>query len=156
MSNIITVKIELSIRECDLHLEKIVKAAARLQGVFPLTEDKLTELSDETVTILDQFIYRFTKLQDAMGARIMPLISGLISDNFDPRPFIDHLNILEKNGAISSAEKWQELRNLRNSLAHEYPDNTGAAEVLNLLMSEWINLRDMYYFLKLYYETRLK
>lgn len=87
----------------------------------------------------------------------MPAIAGLISDNFDPRPFIDNLNILEKNGAISSAEKWQELGNLRNSLAHEYPDNTGAAaEVLNLLMAEWVNLRDMYFSLKLYYETRLK
>lgn len=46
MSNLISVKIELSIKECDLHFERIVKAAAKLKGVFPLTEDKLTEMPD--------------------------------------------------------------------------------------------------------------
>lgn len=91
-----------------------------------------------------------------MGMRFIPVIAGLIYGNFDPRPFIDNLNILEKNGAIDSAEKWQELRNLRNKLAHEYPENTEqTVEVLNLLIKEWTYLRDMYLSMKDYFKERL-
>ena len=156
MNDLIHAKIESSMKECDSHLQKITKASAGLKPVFPLTELVLKNLNDETVTLLDQFLYRFIKLQDAMGTRFIPVIAGLIIDNNDPRPFIDHLNILEKNGAIESAEKWQELRNLRNRLAHEYPENTGqTVDALNLLMVEWTNLQEMYLSIKDYFNKRL-
>ncbi|HNX25766.1 MAG TPA: hypothetical protein PKG60_17090 [Spirochaetota bacterium] len=156
MNDIIITKIESSISECDSHLQKISRAFTGLNPVFPLTELTLKNLADETVTLLDQFLYRFIKLQDAMGTRLIPVIAGLIYGNNDPRPFIDNLNILEKNRAIDSAEKWQELRNLRNRLAHEYPENTGqTVEVLNLLMEEWTYLRDMYLSMKNYFKQRL-
>lgn len=156
MNDIIITKIKTSISECDSHLQKISRAFTGLNILFPLTELTMTNLADETVTLLDQFLYRFIKLQDAMGTRFIPVIAGLIYGNNDPRPFIDNLNILEKNGAIDSAEKWQELRNLRNRLAHEYPDNIGqTVEALNLLMEEWTCLRDMYLSMKDYFEQRL-
>jgi hypothetical protein len=156
MNDVILAKVELSKKECDSHLEKMNKASVGLKPVFPLTEHALKNLADETVTLLDQFLYRFMKLQDAMGTRFIPVIAGLIIGNNDPRPFIDNLNILEKNGAIDSAEKWQELRNLRNRLAHEYPDNIGqTADALNMLMTEWTYLRDMYLSIKGYFDQRL-
>jgi len=100
--------------------------------------------------------FNFIKLQDAMGTRFIPVIAGLIIGNNDPRPFIDNLNILEKNGAIDSAEKWQELRNLRNRLAHEYPENTGqTVDALNILITEWTYLREMYLSIKGYFDQRL-
>jgi len=149
-------KVESSIKECDSHLQKIDKASILLEPFFPLTESALKNLADETVTLLDQFLYRFIKLQDAMGTRFIPVIAGLIYGNSDPRPFIDNLNILEKNGAIDSAEKWQELRNLRNRLAHEYPENAGqTVESLNMLMMEWTSLREMYLSIKGYFNQRL-
>jgi len=36
--------------------------------------------------------------------------------------FIDKLNRLEKLGAIPSAEQWNEIRQIRNRMTHEYPD----------------------------------
>jgi len=156
MSEVIMAKIESSKKECDSHLEKINKASAGLKQFFPLTETTLKNLSDETVTLLDQFLYRFIRLQDSMGTRFIPVVAGLIIGNNDPRPFIDNLNILEKNGAIDSAEKWQELRNLRNRLAHEYPENTGqTVDALNMLMIEWIYLSEMYLSIRGYFDQRL-
>ena len=69
MTDIIIAKVESSIKECDSHLLKIIKASAGLKPVFPLTESALKNLPDETVTLPDQFLYRFIKLQDAMGMR---------------------------------------------------------------------------------------
>ena len=37
---------------------------------------------------------------------------------------LDILNRLEQLGAIESAYSWQELRDIRNDIAHEYPENT--------------------------------
>jgi uncharacterized protein with HEPN domain len=39
----------------------------------------------------------------------------------DEAPFIDKLNRAEKLGLIPSALQWQELREIRNQTAHEYP-----------------------------------
>ena len=38
-------------------------------------------------------------------------------------PFIDRLNRLEKLSIIDDAEKWLNLREIRNLVSHEYPDN---------------------------------
>lgn len=156
MNDVISAKIESALKECDSHLLRIEKAYSGLNQFFPITELELKNMSDENITLLDQFLYRFIKLQDAMGTRLIPVIAGIINGNNDPRPFFDNLNILEKNGAIDSSEKWQELRNLRNKLAHEYPENTGhSTDALNLLMSRWISLKIMYLSIKEYFNSRL-
>ena len=51
----------------------------------------LEGLADETVSYLDQFIYRFTKLQDAMGTRLFPALACMITGSDEPRPFLDIL-----------------------------------------------------------------
>ncbi len=156
MNEVITAKIESSIKECDSHLQRLNSASAGLKQFFPLTEYSLKNLSEQTVTLLDQFLYRFIKLQDAMGTRLIPVIAGVIYGNSDPRPFFDNLNILEKNGAIDSAEKWQELRNIRNRGAHEYPENPDQTVLaLNMLMTEWESLKKMYLNIKEYNEQTL-
>jgi hypothetical protein len=150
------IKIQTAIKECDVHLKRLHFVTARLDGLFPVNAGTLSSFPDETVTNLDQFIYRFMKLQDAIGMKLFPFVAGLVSGDDSPRPFIDTLNILEKNGVIPSAEKWQELRNIRNTVAHEYPGSESqTAEALTMLFSEWVNLEQMYLSVKRYYFERL-
>jgi hypothetical protein len=80
-------------------------------------------LDDENVSFVDQFIYRFFKLQDLMGNRLFKLILDLVAEPIEGKSFIDILNRLEKLGLIDSVEAWLELRELRNELAHEYPSS---------------------------------
>lgn len=156
MNEIIKIKIQSAFKECDAHIEKLSRAYLKLERLFPLSAQSFSEFSEENITFLDQFLYRFIKLQDAMGIRLFPVITGLIAGDNDPRPFIDILNILEKNQVIISAEKWQELRNIRNMLAHEYPENIDqTVRSLNALMEEWEQLLKMYLSVKIYYNDRL-
>lgn len=91
-----------------------------------------------------------------MGTKLFPVIAGLVSGSDDPRPFFDTLNILEKNMIIQSAEKWQELRIIRNTIAHEYPDTADqTAAALNILVSDWVLLEQMFLSLKNYYQSKL-
>ncbi|GAA3535883.1 hypothetical protein [Zobellella aerophila] len=56
-----------------------------------------------------------------MGAKLLPGILELTKEQGALATFIDKLNRLEKIGALSSAEQWLELREMRNQFAHDYP-----------------------------------
>ena len=64
---------------------------------------------------------RFGKLQDIIGSKIFPIILNLLEE--EAVAFIDKLNKLEKLGYIDDANWWIELREIRNKIAHDYPDD---------------------------------
>jgi len=53
-------------------------------------------VTDAQVQRVDQFILRFTKLQDAMGCRLFPAILQYLQEPYEERPMLDKLNRLEK------------------------------------------------------------
>mgnify|MGYP000111295908 CR=1 FL=1 len=76
-----------------------------------------------TLRLLDQMAYRFTKLQDTIGQQALPGILELAEEPLPPEtPFAQKLQQLERLDVIPSAEAWRELRETRNAIAHEYPD----------------------------------
>ena len=66
---------------------------------------------------------RFAKLQDTMGQKIFPLILTSVGEEVANKTFIDILNMFEKFGFIDNANFWISLRQTRNAIANEYPDN---------------------------------
>jgi len=93
-------------------------------------------LNDDQVQSLDQFILRFSKLQDAMGGRLFPAILQYLQEQYEERPMLDKLNRLEKLGFIQRTEAWQVIRMARNKFAHEYPDDFAKnAALINLASS---------------------
>ena len=66
---------------------------------------------------------RFTKLQDAMGARLLPAVLDHLQEPFEDRPMLDKLHRLEKLGYLPSVELWHSLRAIRNRFAHDYPQD---------------------------------
>lgn len=110
-------------RECERHIYHLFHAMSFIRTFWPLTGNTYASLSDEQVQGMDQFILRFTKLQDAMGSRLFPAILQYLKEPYEDRPMLDKLNRLEKIGFIKSVEQWQTIRNIRNTLAHDYPDD---------------------------------
>jgi hypothetical protein len=157
VSEMVQHRIETAIKECEAHLARLEGAAARLTDSFPLTETSLKDMPDEMVTVLDQFIYRFTKLQDAIGTRLFPAMAVAVIGDDEPRPFLDTLSRLEKVGALTSVETWQSLRVLRNNLAHEYPDSVAqCVDTLNLLNTDWRQLQKIFTTANDYYTDSLR
>lgn len=131
--------------ECEKHILRIQTALKRLSNLFPLTEESLKSLCDEDMAVLDQFLYRFTKLQDCLGLRLIPALYLLLESETAVRPFIDILNRLEKLGVLTSAEDWQYFRSLRNNLAHEYPERTAdIIYAINSLYESWQRFSVLY------------
>ncbi|MET4161004.1 hypothetical protein ABIE61_000826 [Marinobacterium sp. MBR-111] len=117
---------------CNTHAERLNWAMAELKPHFPLTPAKLAQLTPLELAIFDQFIVRFSKLQDAMGAKLLPAVLDLTQEQGELSAFIDKLNRLEKIGAIESANEWLQLREMRNQFAHDYPEDSDIqASLLN-------------------------
>ena len=110
------------IAECVLHAEVLEEALVDVKKWMPISVK--AHLDKELLRILDQIAYRFTKLQDSMGEKVLPLILELAQEPVSSSAtFAEKLNRLERIGAIPSAEEWKQLRVARNAVAHEYPDD---------------------------------
>jgi len=114
------VNLESVLSECEKHTKRINIASATLQKIMPLDNEKYQGLDDITIAIIDQFLFRFSKLQDAIGKRLFNNILLFLGEDIKPLSAIDRLNRLEQLNLLKSKNIWQDLREMRNNLAHEY------------------------------------
>ena len=117
-------------QQCERHLHHLKHALGSL--TLPITASNLSTMSDETVQDWDQFVLRYTKLQDAIGSRLFTAVLTLLQEPYEDKPMIDKLNRLEKLGYLDSVDQWNQLRIIRNHFAHDYPsDDALKAAYLN-------------------------
>jgi len=122
-NNVSILRLQDAWRECERNIYHLCRALTSLDPILPMTGARFEHLTDEQVQSVDQFILRFTKLQDAMGSRLFPAILQYLQEQYEERPMLDKLNRLEKLRYLQSAEAWQNIRNTRNKFAHDYPDD---------------------------------
>jgi len=151
---IINEKIDRIIYECDRHLLRIDEAMEDLVEFMPLDAERYISLTKDEVQALDQFLFRFSKLQDAVGQKLFKQILILHEDDnllVENMPFLDILNRLERVGVLE-VESWRRLRDSRNELAHNYDDEPQEmAEAINKIYKEKDKLVEIYFRLKDFY-----
>ena len=122
---------------CDLHHQRMIFAYQSIEKYFPLTEINLSQLSPIELALFDQLIYRFSKLQDSMGSRLFKQLLEALEEDISGLPFIDILYKMEKLNLLENAKDWIVLRQIRNTVSHEYPFYKEIQiEELNLLPEE--------------------
>ena len=105
--------------ECDLHFLALQEAMARCPS--HLSVEHLTTRNPELIAALDQFAYRFTKLQDVMSVQLFRRFAlDVLHEPVESMPVIDILNLLERYRYLPSVMRWQEIREIRNQISHEY------------------------------------
>jgi len=78
-------------------------------------------LKAEQRAILDAYLKRFASIQDFLGVKIFSLlldIAGIHTTRMS-----EVLSNIEKENIIDSLESWIALREVRNELEHDYPEN---------------------------------
>jgi hypothetical protein len=141
-NDIASLRLQDAWRECERHVYHLFHAMSSIRTYWPLSGATYAQLSDEQIQDVDQFILRFTKLQDTIGTRLFPAILHYLSEPVEDLPMLDKLNRLEKLGFIDSVEKWQTVRTIRNKFAHDYPDDPDKnAAQLNLAFA---SVSDLY------------
>lgn len=138
---------------CDKHILRISEALEGLDVELPMSSACYANLSSEQVRCIDQFIFRFSKLQDAMGAKIFRYILEYLDEDITALPMRDILNRLERYLIIPSADEWTYIRELRNEISHDYSLlESDMVTILNELFSKvevllaiYNKLKNVYY-----------
>lgn len=113
--------LEHALSLCQTHADALQDALNDLDaGAVDLS--KLSALEKDQRRILDQFAYRYTRLQDDMGMKLFPAVLRALGENVPAMSMIDRLNRLEQLGWIESAQAWGEHRRVRNEFTHDYPE----------------------------------
>jgi len=127
-------RVENELNKSFIHLDRLNRAFLELNKKYNLPisiKDYENIISNPLdLALADQIIYRFSKLQDTMGAKLFKNFLLMQGENVN-KPFLDILNRLEEIGLIE-VERWFEIRDLRNEIAHEY-DNSDfeAVDIIN-------------------------
>jgi len=151
------IKVEKILTECDKHLLRIKSSHLHMSSFMPLTKQGYLEHTEQNVTDVDQFLYRFGKLQDAVGEKLFPaILLFLHEEKIRSKSFIDILNRLEKLEIIDSKEAWFELRKIRNDLSHNYDDNPEEmASAINYIYEKKEILASIYLKVRYFYEEKV-
>ena len=132
------------IYECNQHKKRLKSAKEKLKSIMPLSVEQYEKLDDIFISIIDQLIFRFSKLQDTMGEKIFPAILELNGEEVKKMSFIDRLNRLEELELLYKDE-WMSLRKERNEIAHEYSFNQEeVVDSINLIYNRVNKLVSIY------------
>lgn len=130
---------------CDRHIQRIHEALDALHAEIPMSVDFYAGLDQDQIRCMDQFIFRFSKLQDAMGAKLFRYVLTYLDEDVSSLPMRDVLNLLERFRIIDKADEWGYIRELRNEIAHDYPLlENDIVSVLNELISKVPLLESIY------------
>jgi hypothetical protein len=111
-----------SLALCQGHADALQDALQDIHALV-MNVDDYTALSKQDRRLLDQFAYRYTRLQDDIGVKLMPAVLKVLGEDVALMSAIDRFARLEQLGWLASADEWQTLRQIRNQFTHDYPDN---------------------------------
>jgi hypothetical protein len=115
--------IKKTVTACNRHKKYLLFSREHVRTFFPLDHTRFENLTDTHISYIDQMIFRFSKLQDATGNRLFPAFLKYLGEDTEAMAFRDILFRLEKLEIIPSAAEWLELREIRNLVTHEYPED---------------------------------
>ncbi|MEA1914591.1 MAG: hypothetical protein U9N30_04660 [Campylobacterota bacterium] len=143
--NLLDIKLLKYLNECDKHLQRINEAYEDMQTFLPINAKSYQNLNKNQVQDIDQYLFRFSKLQDILGEKIFKLILDKYSPSNNSLSFIDILNTLEKLDFLTNAQEWQRLRKIRDDIAHQYDDEPEeSAQAINNIASQKEILETIY------------
>ena len=129
-------KLNVLLNEASTHIKRVDEAIEELSRhySFPIDSQQFQKILLERghLAFADQMIYRFSKAQDTIGAKVFKAFFLFQGENVD-KPFLDLLNQLEKLNIVD-VDQWFLLREVRNTIAHEYESHhQQACEILNAI-----------------------
>lgn len=116
-------RVKSVLSEQDRNFLHIHHALDKLTPYLPIGVLHLDD--SDVVEHLDQMVFRFMKIQDGIGRRLIPLMVDVIEPDTSEMTFIDKLNKLEKFGLLEPGE-WNGYRKIRNDVTHTYPEEKDA------------------------------
>ncbi|KAF3981218.1 MAG: nucleotidyltransferase domain-containing protein [Methylococcales symbiont of Hymedesmia sp. n. MRB-2018] len=146
--------LEIILNECKQHTKRINYATQKMNDFMPLTPATFLNLSEDKMSYIDQFLFRFIKLQDTIGTKLFPNILLFLGEEIANKSFIDRLNRLEQLNLLDSKYAWNNLRKIRNDLSHQYEQvSNNSMGYLNNIYQKKEQLIGFYLHINQYYQV---
>ena len=127
-------RLKYHLEEAKVHTGRIQAILPSLQKIYPLTEEKFSQLTLEENNKLDVLAFRFAKLQDILGTKIFREYLSVLQYPVENKAFLELLQELDKE-KILDIDLWSEFRSVRNSISHDYPfDDEEKVDAINYLI----------------------
>ena len=110
------------LRQAEHVATRLERSVSRLAALFPISAQRLPQLAEEEEDGLDAFLKRFEQLTDLLQTRLFRTVLALEGEEVAVLSRRDAAFLLERLGALASADEWAKLVLLRNVLSHEYPE----------------------------------
>lgn len=144
-----------SLQACQQRVEKLVYSLAKNSALFPVTAESITQWDDEQEESVDAYILRYSQCVTMIQEQIFKGIAYLEQEDISDKSNRDKTLLMEKLGAIRSAEEFGTAALLRNKFAHHYPEVTQVRiDRLNLLPAEATHVVDTFRIIQKYLDLK--
>lgn len=100
---------------------RLRRSLAKVSSLSPFTAQVVAGFDPDQQDTVDAFLKRFEQLADTLGLTLFKGVAILEQEDVARLSRRDLSDLMEKLGAIASADDWGRVTVLRNRLAHGYP-----------------------------------
>ena len=113
-------RLEFYLQTTQNSLNDLKKYIEKIEMFLPIDYKNYDDLIAHSKETLDAIAFRFNKIQSTLGEKIFKLF--LIETGYDvnEKSFFEILNELERLNILTRKE-WIDLREIRNKISHDYP-----------------------------------
>jgi len=145
----------LSLQACRQRMEKLQYSLDKNASLFPLSADAVVGLSEEQEESIDALILRYSQCVTMVQEQLFKGIAFLEQEDISDKSNRDKTLLMEKLGAIRSAEEFGTAAMLRNKFAHHYPEVTHARlDRLNMLPAEAAHVLETFQSIQHYLQAK--
>lgn len=122
---------------CGQRVKKLAYSLHKNRSLFPMMRESIDTLTDDQEESIDALILRYSQCVAMIQDQIFRGIAYVEQEDLSDKSNRDKTLLMEKLGAIKSADDFGSAAMLRNKFAHHYPEEAEARiERLNLIIEE--------------------
>ena len=126
-----------NVEACRQRLAKLAYSVNKNRGLFPLEISTVKSLTDDQEESIDALILRYAQSVSMIQDQIFRGIAYAEQEDLSDKSNRDKVLLMEKLGAIRSADEFGTAAILRNKFSHHYPEDAEQRiDKLNLVVQE--------------------
>lgn len=144
-----------SLQSCRQRMDKLKYSLRKNAEQFPLTAASVQRWTEDQEESMDALILRYSQCVTMVQEQLFKGIAYLEQEDISDKSNRDKTLLMEKLGAIASADEFGTAAMLRNKFAHHYPEVTQARlDRLNMLPAEAQHVLDTFDSIELYLKAK--
>jgi len=129
--------LQSNVEACRQRIVKLAYSVNKNRELFPLGIGTVTMLTDEQEESIDALILRYAQSVSMIQDQIFRGIAYAEQEDLSDKSNRDKVLLMEKLGAIRSADEFGTAAILRNKFSHHYPEDAKqTTDRLNLVVQE--------------------